>query len=183
METPVTMGQREVTRLRNTVETLKEEKKTWTQEKKVFLEEKKDLQRQISERDAQISELKDERTGKNRKGGGRKGRKSEQKDDVKDMIKAYVKDVLFRTVKFAQPGTELYEATQKVWLGIKDKNKLDRGPDALDMDNFIEIYESEVLTQLSGSRQYTQTRAHAAAKGKKFQLFNSTLHLRHLTLF
>lgn len=102
-----------------------------------------------------------------KKRGKRKStcRKDEQKDDVKEGIKNYVKDVLFRTVKFAQPGKELKSATLSVWNGIKSTMKLDEGAHPLTSSDFVEIYDSEVATQLSARRQYVQSRMQEACAG------------------
>ena len=97
---------------------------------------------------------------------GKKSRKGEQKGDVKTSIKDFVKAILFRTIKFAAPGEELTLATKKVWAGIKDKKRLDKGPDKLTEKDFIEIYDSVVSAALSDQRQYVQTRTSACIKGK-----------------
>lgn len=99
---------------------------------------------------------------------GKLGRKDDQVSDVNEAINTYVKDVLFRTVKFAQPGKELRKATTAVWEGIKGKMKLEEGPSPLSLEDFIEIYDGVVLTALSGRRQYAQTRCEVAAQGTTF---------------
>lgn len=109
-----------------------------------------------------------EQINKMRKKRGRKGvvnRKSEQNEDVKEAIDEYVKSVLFRTVKFAQSGDQLTNATKLVWKGIKEKKKLEIGEDPLTEMDFCEIYESHVATCLSLRRQYVQTQTQKAAEG------------------
>lgn len=144
----------------------KENKATITQLNQANTNLKKDLEKSetlVAQLRLQIATLQ-----KNRGGGkGRKSncRKDEQKDDVKEAIKGYVKDVLFRTVKFAQPGSELKAATLSVWNGIKDNLKLDEGAHPLTPADFREIYESEVAAQLSGRRQYCQSRIQEACAG------------------
>ena len=102
---------------------------------------------------------------KAKRGGRRKNnRKEEQSTDVKAFIKEFVNDVVFRTVKFA--GDALPEVCTMIWDGIKDKNKLDEGPNALDLDEFTDIYDSWVLHCLSKRRQYCTVRAGTAAFGK-----------------
>lgn len=92
-------------------------------------------------------------------------RKDEQKEDVSAAIAEYVKLVLFRTIKFALPGNQLEAVMKLVWDGIKDRFSLDKGPNPMDLDDFTEIYESQVLTSLSNRRQYHQTRCQKAAQG------------------
>ena len=97
---------------------------------------------------------------------GKKSHKEEQKQDVKTSIKDYVKSILFRTTKFAAPGDELINATKKVWAGIKDKKRLEKGPNKLTEIDFVEIYDSVVSGALSDQRQYVQTRTSGCIKGK-----------------
>lgn len=100
---------------------------------------------------------------------GKKGndRKDEQKDDVKDAITTFVKDVLFRNVKFAKPGKTLTHACGLVWDGVKEKLKLEEGSSPLKSEDFAEIYDSHVLSCLSNARNYVATRSKIAADGKK----------------
>lgn len=124
------------------------------------------------EREHRITELL--QSIRNKK--GKKSRKEEQKQDVKSSIKDYVKFVLFRTTKFAGPGDELTLATKKVWAGIKDKKRLDKGPNKLTENDFVEIYDSVVSGALSDQRQCVQTRTSACTKGKRYGLFGLNLH-------
>ena len=127
-------------------------------------QEKKTLQGLIKDKEKEIGEFAaklEKKRGKSKPGS----RKDEQSDDVKESVRAFIKGVLFRTVKFAQPGRELKAATITVWNGIKDKLKLDEGPNPISQANFVEIYDSYVLTVLSDCRQYAQTRGEVAAKG------------------
>ena len=121
------------------------------------------LTEHVSDRDDIIAELK--KGSKSRKSATTNNRKDEQKDDVVAEIFTFVKEVLFRNTKFARPGPELKRATKGVWEGIKEKLKLEEGADPLDLANFTEIYDSCVLSALSGRRQYTQTRCLEACKG------------------
>ena len=127
-------------------------------------QEKKALQTRIKDKDREIG-LVAAKLAKKRSKSKPGSRKDEQSDDVKEAVKAFIKGVLFRTVKFAQPGTELKAATTTVWNGIKDKLKLDEGPNPISEADFVEIYDSYVLTVLSDCRQYAQTRGEVAAKG------------------
>ena len=77
---------------------------------------------------------------------------------MKTAIKDFVKGNLFRTIKFAAPGDELTSATNKVWAGIKDKKRLDKGPNKLTQNDFVEICDSVVSGALSDQRQCVQTR-------------------------
>lgn len=113
----------------------------------------------IAKLEEKIRELKSKRKGK------KANRSDEQKDDVKIAVKAYIKIVLFRTVKFAQPGKELQTATIQVWDGIKGDMKLEEGPHPITKDDFVDIYDSYVLTVLSEKRQYIQTRTMEASHG------------------
>ena len=124
-----------------------------------------DRDRLISDLRAQIEKMKEKR-------GAKFTRKFEQKDDIKKAIGKVVKLNLFRTVKFAQPGatsleeSELRTATEKVFDGVNSICKLDRGPDKMSRDRFVEIYDSHVQKELSEYRQYIQTRTTKAAFGK-----------------
>lgn len=126
--------------------------------------DKKELQLLVKDKDKTIGDVtaKLEKKRSKAKPGSRK---DEQNDDVKDSVKDFVKRVLFRTVKFAQPGPELKAATLSVWKGVKDAHQLDQGPNPLTQSDFMEIYDSWVLSCLSDCRQYAQTRGEVAAKG------------------
>ena len=125
----------------------------------------KDREEQIASLHREIENLKSKRSSKF-------GRKIDQKKDVNKTVDKYVKAVLFRNTKFAQPGenslddSELRTATEKVWHGIKARQRLDRGPEKLTMEDFIEIYESQVLKSLSDCRQYVQSRTGVCIKRK-----------------
>ena len=125
--------------------------------------EKKELQTMIKAKETEIGGLTAKLAKKRKSKAG--SRRDEQSDDVREAVKAFIKGVLFRTVKFAQPGAELQAATTNVWNGIKGKLKLDEGPNPLSQADFVEIYDSYVLTVLSDCRQYAQTRGEVAAKG------------------
>ena len=141
------------------------------------------LQKQVDAKDKVIEELKsqvkkliedgeerEQRIGELlnsiRSKKGKKSRKEEQKQDVKSAIKEHVKFVLFRTTKFASPGEELTLATKKVWAGIKDKKRLERGPNKLTEKDFVEICDSVVSGALSDQRQCVQTRTSGCVKGE-----------------
>ena len=123
--------------------------------------EVKQLTEDVEERDSRISELLQSIRGKK----GKKSRKEEQKQDVNEAIKEHVKFVLFRTTKFAA-GEELTLATKKVWAGIKDKKRLDKGANELTETDFVEICESAVSAALSDNRQCVQTRTHSCVKSE-----------------
>ena len=126
------------------------------------------LSTKVKERDDMIKELKEkiELLESIRGKKGKKGRKEEQRKDICTSINDYVKFVVFRTTKFAAPGEELTLATQKVWEGIKDKKRLEKGQHKLTKDDFIEIYDSAVSAALSDQRQYVQTRTSNCTRGK-----------------
>ena len=137
----------------------------------------KSLETSLAESQELIEELQEEVNSlKKTKKGKAKGRKSEQKHDVQKAIDDFVKQVAFRTIKFARPGNELKAACNLIWEGIKDKMRLDKGPSPLDLEDFRDIYESKVLSSLSERRQYFQTRCSEAAKGKFNLWFCVTLH-------
>ena len=48
---------------------------------------------------------------------------------------------------------------------VKAKLKLDEGPNPISQTDFVEIYDSYLLTVLSECHQYAQTRGEVAAKG------------------
>ena len=107
-------------------------------------------------------------SAKKPRGKGKQGlisRKEEQNSDVVKAISSHIKEVLFRTHKFVLPGDELTKAAKLVWVAIKDNLKLDKGPSALTQDDFVEIYDSVILSELSARRQYCQTRCKLAADG------------------
>ena len=106
----------------------------------------------------------------------KKNRKAEQKQDVKTAVRDFVKGNLFRTIKFAASGDELTSATKKVWAGIKGKNRLEKGPNKLTEEEFVEIYDSFVSAILSEQRQYVQTRTSQCVKGKCHGKFGLNLH-------
>jgi hypothetical protein len=129
------------------------------------------LRKKLAEQEKAIEDMKMKASAKKKrmKKGGKNNRSDEQATDVQDAIKEYVKDVLFRNVKFAQlENNELEKATIKVWNGIKEHLKLEEGTSPLNQADFVEIYDTCVLTNLSVRRQYTQTRGHSAAKGTYF---------------
>jgi hypothetical protein len=76
--------------------------------------------------------------------------------------------VQFRTTKFALPGKQLEKVTTQVWEGIKDKLQLEKGPNAMAVTDFVEIYNGVVLSALSDHQQYMQSRCKLAAQGKNF---------------
>lgn len=126
----------------------------------------------FEDRDKRIAALHEEIRKLKSKRSSKFGRKADQKTDVNKTVDKYIKQVLFRNTKFAQPGShimddsELKVATKKVWEGIKGRQRLDKGPDALSEDDFIEIYGSQVLKTLSDCRQYIQSRCAVCIKGK-----------------
>jgi len=99
------------------------------------------------------------------KNGG-KSTKDERSSDITKEIGTFVKDNLFRTIKFAQPGQEMSTATQRVWNGIKGRLKLEEPPKSLNFDEFYRIYHPVVQTELSLARQYVQSRSQDAAHCK-----------------
>ena len=149
--------------------------KTYSVPKDSFIDclvEIKSLQDENGELVARVEELEQEvadleALAKKKPNSSKSSRKIEQNEDVVKAVSEFVRDVLFRNVKFAPPGDKLKAACGMVWAGIKDKLKLDKGPRPLSELDFEEIYGSAVLTALSGRRQYVQTRSEIAAKGKK----------------
>lgn len=146
------------------------ENRKLTTENAKLVEENDHLTEELEELREQLKEQASE-SSKKKRGRGKKAvicRKDEQKDDVKKAVTEHIKDVLFRTHKFALPGDALKGATKLVWVAIKDGLKLDKGPNAITEEDFIEIYESLVLSVLSDRRQYAQTRCKKAADGTDF---------------
>ena len=139
----------------------------------MVIEEIKRLRQENKELDEELAELRDEMAilesqAKKKPASAKSNRKMEQNEDVVNAVNHFVKDVLFRNVKFAPPGDQLKNARGKVWAGLKDKLNLDKGPRPLNESDFGEIYGSAILTALSGRRQCVQSRCELAAKGKKF---------------
>lgn len=124
-----------------------------------------ELETKVVDLEKQVADW--ESCAKKKPNSSKSSRKMEQNEDVVKAVSDFVKDVLFRNVKFAPPGAQLKAACGMVWAGIKDKLKLDKGPRPLTQLDFEEIYGSAVLSALSGRRQYVQTRCEIAAKGKK----------------
>lgn len=146
-----------------------------TQENKKLAGNSHRLAKDVETLEAEVETLEAEvanqakTTAKQKKKAGQKAnRKDEQADDVVNTIEEYVKMVQFRTTKFALPGKQLEMATKQVWEGIKDRLQLEKGPNGLTVTDFVEIYDSVVLSALSDRRQYMQTRCKLAAQGKKF---------------
>lgn len=124
-----------------------------------------ELSDQVRGLEKEVADL--EASAKKKPNSSKSSRKVEQNEDVVKAVGDFVRDVLFRNVKFAPPGAQLRAACGMVWKGIKDKLKLDQGPRPLSQSDFEEIYGSAILSALSGRRQYVQTRSEIAAKGKK----------------
>ncbi len=131
-------------------------------ELKRLQENEKKWGQDMDKKAAQIADL--EAQLKKKGGKASKSRKDEQKEDVVKALREYVKDVLFRNVKFAPPDDQLKAACGMVWAGLKGKMRLDQGPNKLDEEEFAAIYDSAVLKALSDRRQYVQTRCETAAK-------------------
>ena len=100
----------------------------------------------------------------NRDKNGGKSTKDERSTDITKEISTFVKETLFRTIKFAQPGKEMTTtATLRVWNGIKERLNLEEPPKGLDFGEFYRIYYPVVQTELSLARQYVQSRSQDAA--------------------
>ena len=128
--------------------------------------EKKVLEKDIKDKDALITYLQTKVTNLKKKRKGKAGsRKHEANTDVIAAIDAYVKGILFRTVKFAQVGHELQSVTKVVWDEIKGKKKLEVGANPMTLTDFTEIYDSSILKSLSDCCQYIQTRCQDACEG------------------
>lgn len=128
------------------------------------------LNKTIRDLEGELADIKKEFEAlKKNKPKGRKNksasREDEARDDVKLGIRGFMKDVLFRTVKFAVPGPSLDAASAQTWNGLKDKLKLDVGPNAITLDDFTAIYGASILKELSARRQYCQSRCKKAADG------------------
>jgi hypothetical protein len=126
-----------------------------TEHKNRLVTQNKELRMEVVELQRQIKAYRD-------KNGG-KSTKNERSTDITKEIGTFVKDTLFRTIKFAQPGQEMATATQRVWNGIKGRLKLDLPPKSLDFGEFYRIYHPVVQTELSLARQYVQSRSQDAA--------------------
>ncbi len=100
----------------------------------------------------------------NRDKNGGKSTKDERSTDITKEISTFVKETLFRTIKFAQPGKEMTTtATLRVWNGIKERLNLEEPPKGLDFGEVYRIYFPVVQTELSLARQYVQSRSQDAA--------------------
>ena len=96
-----------------------EEIKKKTKKYKDLTKTNKSLETSLAESQELIEELQEEVNSlKQTKKGKAKGRKSEQKHDVQKAIDDFVKQVAFRTIKFARPGNELKAACNLIWEGI-----------------------------------------------------------------
>ena len=95
---------------------------------------------------------------------GGKFSKIEQKDDIKKQIAKWIKEVGFRTTKFAKDG-ELDKFTDKVYDKINEDLGLNSDDD-FSKEEFRRIYKSEVQNQLGTRRQYVQTQGLGSFKSK-----------------
>ena len=93
---------------------------------------------------------------------------SEQDEKVKKCIADYMKEVTFRTVKFARED-KLRQVTLEVYagigpaLGINDVTKKDS---YVSEEEFLRIYTARVTKDLNGRRQCVQTQLLAAFQSK-----------------
>jgi hypothetical protein len=130
--------------------------------------EHKKLQDDYADLEAEFLELQEEynqlKSASGKKITGRK--KSEAKKDIIDAIHHHVREITFRTVKFAQPGKEIAAKTKDIWHQIKDKQNLNNPSSGLNEHKFVEIYAPVVQSELSLARQYVQTRGQNAARRK-----------------
>ena len=126
-----------------------------TDHKNRLVSQNKDCRLEVVELQNQIKANRD-------KNGG-KSTKDERSTDITKEISTFVKDTLFRTIKFAQPGQEMTTATQGMWNGIKGRLKLEEPPKSLNFGEFNRIYHPVVQTELSLARQYVQSRSQDAA--------------------
>lgn len=125
-----------------------------TKDKGVVVAKNRDLRLELDEIRASI------RANSNKTG---KSTKLERSKDIEKEIGTTVKETLFRTVKFAQPGKELATATKRVWNVVKIRLNLEEEPKCLDFDEFNRIYAPVVQHNLSLCRQYVQSRSQEAA--------------------
>ena len=129
----------------------------------------------IASLETELADLKKKLATK--KKGKKQCRKDEAKDDVIAAIKSFINVILFRNYKFCHTDDLLHKACVMVWNGIKDEHKLESGPDKISLTDFAEIYSSHVAQALNQRRQYAQTRAEVAAKGKKLSSVLSVLFI------
>ena len=93
---------------------------------------------------------------------------SEQDEKVKKCIADFIKEVTFRTVKFAREE-KLRQVTLEVYngigpaLGINDVTKKDS---YVSEEEFLRIYTAKVTKELNGRRQCVQTQLLAAFQSK-----------------
>ena len=93
---------------------------------------------------------------------------SEQDEKVKKCIADWIKEVTFRTTKFAREE-KLKQVTRDVYagigpiLGINDVTKTDS---YVSEEEFLRIYTAKVTKELNGRRQYVQTQLLAAFQSK-----------------
>jgi hypothetical protein len=126
-----------------------------TENKNRLVTQNRDLRLEVEELQNKIKANRDK--------NGVKSTKDERSTDITKEISTFVKDTLFRTIKFAQPGQEMSTATQRVWNGIKERLMLELPPKSLDFGEFYRIYYPVVQTELSLARQYVQSRSQDAA--------------------
>lgn len=88
-------------------------------------------------------------------------------EDVKKEMDKYIKQVIFREVKFAR-GNLLQEAMSQIYEGVKGKlwpNDNDTDPGYLDVNAFTLVYSPFFSTTMSYCRQYKQTQLFKAVQG------------------
>ena len=95
--------------------------------------------------------------------------KKEEKKDIKKAISKWIKDVGFRSTKFAK-GDQLKRFAKTIYKRIKDDlHLMDEGHDQYTPEvEFIRIYEPYIQTVLGERRQYVQTMLFDVAKSKSF---------------
>jgi hypothetical protein len=158
----ITVLKRDVGERDATILTQKEDLKQTQHALTLVTEQKNDLVIQNRDLRMEVVEVQKQIKANRDKNGG-KSTKHEQSTDITKEISTFVKETLFRTIKFARPGQEMTTATQRVWNGIKGRLKLEEPPKSLDFGEFYRIYYSVVQTELSLARQYVQSRSQDAA--------------------
>jgi len=89
----------------------------------------------------------------------------EQKEDTKDKINSWIKEIGFRNTKFAQMNTKLVSFTEDCYDALKNDYGWEEEATRFEKSEFVHIYKAHCTAQLSLRRQYNQTQLQKAAAG------------------
>lgn len=145
------------------IKELKKQRYTANTEMKELKATNKAQELEIKDLNTALADVNDKLLALRARKGARVSTKVEQKEDVVKAIWDFMKDIGWRTFKWAPTEKHLHDITKKVFAYIKDDLSLDKGPVALDESEFVRIYAGAVQSKLAQARQYAQSRGCKAA--------------------